>query len=207
MRKLFVLLGFITGLCGVQAQEVSVANTTEQLDTASLSKLGQRYEALIMAEREELTLIKLDLLGPFFFGLSNMDTTKHNVIRLTYEQKFKPEWSWLAALEAQATRQGFTEWRYRGGLRYYFNMDKRILKGKSANNFSANYVSPRLNYKHRPEGADSQVSLDLLFGIQRRLWKYGYLDFDIGFENIFVPFDDRQRGLDLTSSIQIGIAF
>ena len=64
-----------------------------------------------------------------------------------------------------------------------------------------------MNYKHRPPDADNQVSLDLLFGIQRRIWKVGYIDFDIGFENIFMAFENRTPGVDLTSSIQIGIAF
>lgn len=207
MRK--VLL-YVTGICCTVllcGQEVEVTSSTEEMDTAKFAGLIRSYEKLIMAEREELTLIKIDLLGPLLYTLSGIDTAKHNLIRVALEQKFKPEWSWILAADGQASKNAFTEWRFRGGARYYFNMQKRILNGKSANNFSANYISTRVNYKYRPPDKDHQVSLDLLFGIQRRIWKIGYVDFDIGFENIFEAFDDRITGVDLTSSIQLGIAF
>ena len=207
MRKLllYVLIG--AGCQGLLAQEVSIESSTEEMDSAKFSGLLQRYEKLIMAEREELTLVKVDLLGPLLHVMSGIDTAKHNVLRVAVEQKFKPDWSWIAAFEGQASKQEFTEFRYRGGIRYYFNMNKRILKGKSANNFSANYLSTRLSYRYRPPDEDGQLSVDLLFGIQRRIWKYGYIDFDIGIENLVTSFEDTSPGIDFTSSIQIGIAF
>ena len=106
-------------------------------------------------------------------------------------------------------RNSVTEYRYRGGVRYYFNMQRRILKGKSANNFSANYLSPRLSYRRRPgsEDGEGQLSVDLLFGIQRRLWKYGFIDFDIGIENPVIPFESGAFGVDFTTSITVGIGF
>ena len=207
MKKTLLYMACLLCLSILHAQNVEVTSTTEEMDTAKFAGLIKSYEKLIMAEREELTLIKVDLLGPLLYAMSGIDTARHNLLRLAYEQKFKPEWSWIAAVEGQANKNEFTEWRFRGGARYYFNMQKRILKGKSANNFSANYISARMNYKHRPPDADNQVSLDLLFGIQRRIWKVGYIDFDIGFENIFMAFENRTPGVDLTSSIQIGIAF
>ncbi|NQZ76503.1 MAG: hypothetical protein HRT61_10400 [Ekhidna sp.] len=191
----------------IYAQQVSMESSTEEMDSAKFSGLIQSYQKLIMTEREELTLIKVDLLGPLLYVMSGIDTAKHNIARVSVERKFRPDWSWVVAFDGQADKNEFTELRYRGGVRYYFNMEKRILKGKSANNFSANYVSTRLNYKLRPPDDDDQLSLDLLFGIQRRIWKYGYIDFDIGIENLLTSFEDRTPGIDFTSSIQLGIAF
>ena len=189
------------------AQEVSVESSIEQMDSAKFSRLIRSYEELIMAEREELTLIKFDLIGPLLYAISGVDTAKHNLVRVSVERKFNPKWSWMVAFDGQADRNKFTELRYRGGIRYYYNMEKRILKGKSANNFSGNYISTRFNYKHKPPEDDDQISLDLLFGIQRRIWKYGYIDFDIGIENLITSFESNTPGIDFTSSIQIGIAF
>ena len=207
MKKIVLPLIGLMATFWLSAQKIEVASSTEEMDTAKFSGLINSYQKVIMAEREELTLIKVDLLGPLLYALSGIDTAKHNVIRVSFEQKFRPEWSWIAAIEGQANKKEFTEVRLQGSARYYFNMQKRILKGKSANNFSANYLSTRVNYKRRPLDEDSQLSIDLLFGIQRRIWKYGFIDFDIGIANVIAPYDDITPGVDFTSSIQIGIAF
>lgn len=199
----------ITAFCfnTLTAQDVSVESSTEEMDSVKFSKLIRSYEKIIMAEREELTLMKVDLLGPLLYVMSGIDSSKHNLIRVSLEQKFRPEWSWIVAFDGQANEHEFTELRCWGGARYYFNMEKRIAKGKSANNFSANYLSTRLNYQRRPPEKEDQISIDLLFGVQRRIWKYGYIDFDIGIENLITSFDGDAPGIDFTSSIQIGIAF
>jgi len=209
MMKRTVLLIIFTSLVAIlKAQDVKVESGSEEMDSTKFSKLVKSYQHIIMAEREELTLIKVDLLGPLLYVMSGIDSSKHNVLRLSFEKKFKPEWSWIVAAEGQANEHDFTELRFRGGARYYFNMEKRILKGKSANNFSANYISSRLNFKRKPLKDINTLSLDLVFGIQRRLWKYGYVDFDIGIENIITSFGTGQTvGVEFTSSIQVGIAF
>ncbi|MEO9869616.1 hypothetical protein [Ekhidna sp.] len=207
MKKLslLIILALITiPLC---AQDTSIESSTEQMDSVKFSRLVKSYRGIVMAEREETTLVKLDLFGPLLYLMSGIDTAKLNLIGISFERKFKPEWSWIVAFSGQANKIEFTELRYRGGIRYYFDMKQRILRGRSANNFSANYLSARTNYKHRPNEADSQLSIDILLGVQRRLWKYGYLDVDIGIENIISSFEDNTPGIDFTTSIQLGIAF
>ena len=207
IQKIVLGAWFTLLISGLSAQDVSISRDSEVMDSSKFSGLLKRYEQIIMADREELALFKIDLLGPLLYTMSGEDSAKSNIARISFEKKFKPEWSWIIATEIQANRLDVTELRQRAGARYYFNMQKRILKGKSANNFSANYLSARLNYKRRPVENENQVSIDLLFGIQRRLWKYGYIDFDIGIENIIVPYESKSAGIDFTSSIQIGIAF
>ncbi|MEM9857452.1 MAG: hypothetical protein AAF843_08855 [Bacteroidota bacterium] len=207
MQKIVLGAWFVLLVSSLSAQDVSISRNSEVMDSTKFSSLIKRYEQIIMADREELALFKIDLLGPLLYALAAEDSAKSNIARISFEKKFKPEWSWIITTEIQANRLDITELRQRAGARYYFNMQKRILKGKSANNFSANYLSARLNYKRRPVENENQVSIDLLFGIQRRLWKYGYIDFDIGIENIIVPYESKSAGIDFTSSIQIGIAF
>ena len=207
MRQIVLAVWFVLVVTGLSGQDISISRNTEVMDSSKFSGLLKRYEQIIMADREELALIKIDLLGPLLFSLSGVDSSRSNIARISFEKKFKPEWSWIITTEVEANRLDITELRQRAGARYYFNMQKRILKGKSANNFSANYISTRFNYKRKPVENDNQISIDLVFGIQRRLWKYGYIDFDIGFENIITPYESRSGGVDFTSSLQIGIAF
>ncbi len=206
MRKLLSIILLIIGY-SLLAQDVTIESSTEEVDSASFSKLVRSYNRIIMAEREEVTLVKLDLLGPLLYGLSGIDTTKHNVLGLAFERKFKPEWSWVLATDMQVKSESISELRYRGGVRYYFDMEKRILRGRSANNLSANYLSGRISYRKRPKQNDDQVSVDLLVGVQRRLWKYGFIDVDVGIANIIAPYRDNTFGIDLTSRILLGIAF
>ena len=207
MKRLSIYIIAVCLSTSLWAQEVQIDSTTEQMDTARFASLIKAYEKVVMTEREELTLIKVDLLGPLLYAMSGIDTARHNAIRLAFERKFKPEWSWIVAFDAQVNRNEVAEYRYRGGVRYYFNMQKRILKGKSANNFSANYLSPRVSYRRKPGDDEGQLSVDLLFGIQRRLWEYGFVDFDIGIENPIVPFESNEFGIDFTTSITLGIGF
>ncbi len=208
MKKRALLITHLTLMAAsLLAQETPVQSSSEEMDSVKFSKLVQSYRDIVMIEREETTLIKLDLFGPLLYVLSGIDTTKVNVIGMSFERKFKPEWSWIAAFTGQANEKEFTEFRYRAGVRYYFDMKKRILRGRSANNFSANYLSSRASYRYRTIDDTDQVSIDLLIGVQRRLWKYGFLDVDIGIENIFSSFEDNRPGIGFTTSIQIGIAF
>jgi len=72
--------------------------------------------------------------------------------------------------------------------RWYFDMVRRIREGKSANNFSGNYLA--LELAHTTFGAGLQgekarlasniSTVALRFGVQRRLFKYGYFDVSYG---------------------------
>ena len=78
--------------------------------------------------------------------------------------------------------------------RYYYNLRRRIRKGKSANNFSTNYLSLALGssvgrqstetpFNYYNAGAAVRLDGALLYGLQRRLGRYGFVDFSFG-----VPF-------------------
>lgn len=203
---IIICLGFFAEMA--ICQTVTTESSTEEMDTAKFSGLKKSYDRIIMAEREELMLFKIDLLGPLFYAIaSDLDSIDFDVVSIAVERKFKPDWSWNGAFIMRLSDIEDNEYVTSGAVRYYYNMEKRISKGKSANNFSANYLSGRLTHKARPGDGEAELSLDLLFGIQRRLWKYGYLDFEVGFENVFLATDSSDKGVELTLDLKLGIAF
>ncbi|MEO1049064.1 MAG: hypothetical protein AAFX87_00445 [Bacteroidota bacterium] len=213
MKNLLIILCCLgaSTLCFGQEEEVTYENTEEEVDTGTEDKLLNTYNYIIRAQVEETQLFKVDLLYPFSYALSGPenDTTLTGLFRLTYERKFKPEWSWLVHTGWQGNR-GTGEIRdvlFRGGVRYYYNLDKRILKGKSANNFSANYVSIDPVYQVRPQDDDTSVSVLLLYGLQRRLGKYGYLDLNFGFQGNIKSYPDVNDSIEVIVEFEIGIAF
>jgi len=66
--------------------------------------------------------------------------------------------------------------------RWYFDMPRRIRDGKSANNLTGNYIGlegRRLWFDSKPNTFETN-SLSLRFGMQRRLWRYGFFDLSYG---------------------------
>jgi hypothetical protein len=101
--------------------------------------------------------------------------------------------------------------------RYYHNLKKRVASGKSAQNFSANYWGLPLAYTHSsyvttnkfvqdPKVTETAFKIGFVYGIQRRLFKNGYLDLNLG---PAYKFDLRKNDRDfiLSSKIELGLAF
>jgi hypothetical protein len=81
--------------------------------------------------------------------------------------------------------------------RWYYNLNKRILKGKTGNGFSANYISVGGLYRYKSRKFTNERVLDfgldsfktkettyggyLLYGIQRTYGKHFFFDANIGF--------------------------
>ncbi len=191
-------------------ENVTIEEHQEEMDTAEFSRLVERYNDIIRADEEKLSMFTIDLIGPFFYAINNWGESKtavNSVLDLAYEKKFKPNWSWRAASVYAADRSAYRELRLAGGTRYYYNMKARILKGKSANNFSANYIGTSLNYGRRFHLEDNHFTWNLAYGIQRRLGRRMFLDFTVGFENIFDAYKDRETGTDLFVNFRYGLAF
>ena len=213
MKKLCLLAILVVSLRPLSGQneQVVIESSEEEMDTVKFSKLLKTYNDVIRVHEEELNIFKIDLLGPVLYGLSNWgpenDTVKNNVLRIAYEQKFRPDWSWTLGSDVQADRKKVRDVRLNAGVRYYYNLNHRILKNKSANNFSANYISVSSSGRTRPGEDDYHLSLNLLYGIQRRIGKMGFVDFDVGLEGVVKAYSDRETGIDFTSRIVLGLAF
>jgi hypothetical protein len=213
MKKLLILLAWLalSSPATVRAQEkVTIKTSEEEMDTTNFSNLVKTYNHLIRVRQEERHLFKIDLIGPTLFLMSlggDKDAVKSKVLRLAFEKKIQPNWSWILSPTLQADRDRVRDLGLSGGLRFYYNQQHRILKGKSANNFSANYLGAYLNGRSRPGNDQQQLSLDLVYGIQRRLGKWAYVDFDFGLTNKIKAYPASGNRIDLNSNIQLGLAF
>ena len=73
--------------------------------------------------------------------------------------------------------------------RYYYNLKKRMAYGKSANNLSANYISSingfdiQFKDKYNDFGIN-KLHTGIVYGVQRRLVKNGYIDVNAGVAKI-----------------------
>ncbi|MEQ9426541.1 MAG: hypothetical protein RJQ09_19115 [Cyclobacteriaceae bacterium] len=213
MKKVVFLIGFSlmawTGCLG-QDEKIKIESTTETMDTAQFSGLVKTYNSIIRAKEEKLRLFKIDLLGPFGYLISNWeekDNEQNALINLAYEQKIKPNWSWVVGSAFIADRADHREIREEGGIRYYYNMQRRMLKGKSANNFSANYISSGFAYGHQFHENDNQILWRIMYGIQRRTGKRGFFDLEMGFEHGLVEFNDREDRFTLEITFKWGLAY
>ena len=195
----------------LQGQEnVSIEKTTETMDTTQFARIVSTYNRIIRAQEEKLRLFKIDLIGPSLYLVTNWeekDDSQNNILKLAYERKITPNWSWVVGSAFNADRSDHRQVDSNAGIRYYYNMKRRILKGKSANNFSGNYISTTFNFGNRFHDDDVHITWNILYGIQRRLGKRAYVDFDIGLENIFNAYNNRESGTDLFASLSWGLAF
>jgi len=100
--------------------------------------------------------------------------------------------------------------------RWYFGMPRRIRRGLSANNFSGNYLGLELTHvssASQPISGNPRQrykSASLRFGIQRRLFRFGYFDMSYGLGIRDYPQTPYHRGATqfyADARLAAGIAF
>jgi hypothetical protein len=207
------LLFFTISFCSL-AQKIEKKNSEEEMDTTAFKKMKNGYNYIIRADREETRLFKIDLLPTVLYPLvdfDELDSIHVSILNLEYERKIKPNLSWLVGLEFATDGKKLREITPMIEGRYYYNMNKRILKGKSANNFSANYFGAFLRYSFETQSFGSDGSIyGAKYGVQRRLGRYGYFDFDLGVGHSFKQNKsekDEVKGLAVLLGFKIGLAF
>lgn len=157
-----------------QDENKKTEHSVEEGDSSDY-KMGEAYNYLIRAKEEQIQLTKINLL--------NLGTQP-----ISYERKFKksPSFSFLIQPEGRVDINYPTAEYYfesiglRLGIRDYYNINRRIRKGKSANNFSANYISLETftSYYFKYRQVIPQIAA--IYGIQRKISKHGYVDFNFG---------------------------
>jgi hypothetical protein len=202
----FSILFLLTGLASGQTTDSTKVEYTEETNESSDFSLKESYNYLIRAQVEEKALLKLGIAG---FGISNKGSYLTYVV--AYEKKLKPEFSVIAEVRHRVGKKVSYEHRetvaaFNAGGRYYYNLNKRIRKGKSANNFSANYLGLSLeNQIVRHEFKNHyEPNLLAVFGLQRRISKYGFVDFNIG---PGVQWEDGNRNFVIKTAFSIGLGF
>jgi hypothetical protein len=123
-------------------------------------------------------------------------------LHLAYEHKLSTPWSVLAELSPYlldyqpdyATNAGVALCaRAQVAGRYYYNLNRRLRLGKSAGTFAGNYFSVALGagfgrrahetafFFFPQSGPFARFDAALLYGLQRRMGRHGFADFNVGF--------------------------
>lgn len=207
-----------------QEDTVRVSYSEEPATTSNFS-LKEKYRYFTRATLEEKSMFKVGIsrlnigwAGNFGFilGLEHI---------IAFERKIGVPFSVMGQYR---NLNGFNynspkEMGIDVGVRYYYALPARIKKGKSANNFSANYFSlqsdntlswgervTNLNPIQFEYGNTSVYSLSLLYGLQRRLGKYGYVDVNVGYQRRLDNMSQYVRPINrggLDANFSIGVAF
>lgn|GEM_PF-1593787 len=143
---------------------------------------------------------------------------------LAYERKLRdPAWSVLAEVSpalmryrpefSSASRQRLSA-RAQAAGRYYYNRESRLRRGRSVGNFSANYVSVALGaglgrdahetpffFYRNTERRFLTADVAVLYGLQRRMGRYGFIDANVGVATILI----NQPVVSLAGSVRIGV--
>ena len=176
-------------LATAQQDSVSITYDEEPAESSNFS-LKEKYDYFTRATVEEKFMLKAGLSGIGFGGYAGL-FVEHS---FAFEKKINVPFSVLAQY-----RQGMSGWRHShvgvdAAVRYYYSLLRRIRQGKSANNLSANYFSIQVDNtwggvsRFVPQGqftffetkTGRTSNASLLYGIQRRLGKHGYVDVNLG---------------------------
>lgn len=147
------------------------------------------YNRFIRAQIEEKTLIKLGVMPTGFGATPDPIWGFRNEVAV--EQKLTPAFSLLLSVHTYYLRlaKNLEEASASGEVagRWYLVMNRRIRQGKSANNFSGQYVTMQLikslwasNSLEPPASGLTHSWVGFGLGTQRRLSRFGYLDANIG---------------------------
>ncbi|GAB3337989.1 hypothetical protein GCM10027299_49670 [Larkinella ripae] len=251
----FFLVFFLVRLVGNgQSQEPAPVSYSQEGRQMTTNELQRFYRYITRASVQEKTMVKLGIWPASDRGEQSEQRKFRAGFNAEWvvEQKLSPAFSFLAGFDAfwrYATyrqRDGVSlipnpnpaqanfpkkesrfQVNWKAGFRYYYAMPARIRNGKSANNFSGNYVAvqvaeplrkysryetynPILKREENRRWTDNLLAnpsprLLLAYGIQRRLGSMGYADLQAGPE---IQFSDLHAGpsfsFQLTALIGLG---
>ena len=227
---LLLTLGFLRPAAAQTAPDTARVRYSEDTVTepgAPPTPLGEAYSKLVRLQTEEQSIWKLGLnnFNGIFEDLADSTSYYQRYgVYLIYERKLRPNVSVMAELSPDFTRyrrtiseplrKGFSV-RSQVAGRYYYNLSRRIRKGKSASNFSANYLSLAVSTGYGRRSHETpfhyyntskpfvRADMAVLYGLQRRLGRYGFIDFNFGFTTRLVPKVDP---FGFTTTLRIGLA-
>lgn len=195
MKKILLSALFVSFVFSTFAQTPDTAYTTVVQTTESFEKTRfvDRYSQVFGTQSPAKVLFKwnaLSLAPIVTYGEENQVIKSAPIvpsIDLRIEAKLAPMLSIQAAGTYYHTRQtSFNRGGYGTDIRieprWYYDMPGRIRSGKSANNLTGNYIGlegRNFWYGSKLLKYESQA-LSLRFGMQRRLWRYGFFDLSYG---------------------------
>ena len=143
-------------------QVFSTLEPTRWLFALNFSAITDQQDDLLRSSAEVKILPAISLHGSYGFGYDYSPPSPYSRGRTVEDHRFAVEPRW------------------------YYAMPRRIRQGKSANNMSGNYIGLEAVYLRtntntgRYSILGDQRSLALRYGLQRRLFRYGFLDMGFG---------------------------
>lgn len=227
-----VAAGFIaSGACLAQTPDTvrirySQEVITDSLPSSSFTNWQRGLSKLTRLQIEEYRLWKISFTDFSLAGTADGVEDARFGLNLIYERKLYTSWSVLAEVTPQVVRyRPELATPLRTGMsvesqvaaRYYYNLARRIRKGRSASNFSANYLSLALGTglgrqgngtpfaREGSRGEAVRATAALLYGLQRRLGRYGFVDAAVGLP---LPVAPRLAApaLPLVITVRFGLA-
>lgn len=167
------------------AQDTTSVTFSEETSLITEQRFIDRYENVFMTKIPTRKMFKLGYLATTYNGIG---------LNAAFEYKVLPAWSLEATLTSRASIDGnsLTINRFQRqlsgrnlfasiGSRWYFEMNKRIARQQSANNFSGSYLA--ISYESSLSAIQSHRSrqhFSLTYGLQSRFLSNGFLDFSLG---------------------------
>lgn len=191
----FAVLAYRVSAQQIDSTQLVYSQEIDSLPAKPESRLARAvYRRFVRAQIEEKTLIKAGILPTSAgFGTDGYSVWGFKS-EVAIERKLTPAFSVLFAGRTQYRRVSTSQNGsaiFNGVLagRWYYNMPNRIRKGKSANNFSDQYITLELDQLIWPQIPSSAPIIvyprsgplvRAAFGAQRRLGRFIYLDASIG---------------------------
>lgn len=207
-----LVLGLAISARSFCQDSVSMSYSEEQ-DTLKPIRFIDRYENIFMNKVPTKNIFKLGISQyqqSIPYALYNDKGFKNSAVQISYEHKLSQEYS--VALYGQMPLVGNAipaSWILKNTavgaqFRWYYDMRRRISSGRSANNFTGNYLALELSNTF----AMSKASIvQIRTGFQRRFLNFGFLDLSIGLRQNF-PFAEAKSlsNWNIFSEISFGIA-
>lgn len=186
MKNYFLLLLIIVKFNAVSGQESTKIIFSQENDTLVKQRFIDRYENIFMTQVPGRHMFKID--GAVVPGNTlefSISPAKNIAYALGYEYKISSSFS--AGINVAVNNAVSFHRNFKGTLsaniqaRWYYDMQRRIRDGRSANNFSGNYFAIILEKQRRYDAQSYPLSKEgLEFGIQRRFLNRGRIDFAVG---------------------------
>ncbi|GAB3635259.1 hypothetical protein GCM10027422_08490 [Hymenobacter arcticus] len=226
-------LGLLCGaaLAGPVAAQTTPADTThlrygEEAAAPATAPLPQRVQRVAQGQwKLGLNNFLVDAypaLSIPALGSYNLYYTRYG-LHLAYERRLGRAWSGQVEVSPAITHYRLAPGQdISAGLsvraqlagRYYYNLERRLRRGHYTGNFSANYVSLAVGtglggpvretpfyLVASPVGAVADAAL--LYGLQRRLGSYGFVDASLGISALLAG--GSVQSLGLNGSLRLGL--
>jgi hypothetical protein len=180
----------------------------EVVDKNTLDAQMKVEKSFQSGKSQKVQILKISPFTPMIAS----EITSIRTPEITYERQIRPDITWTLSAFGTIRYSGNFDptaatWYQPGlkaGIRYYYNMNDRMLSNKPVAKFSANYFGGHL-------GNDfDDVLYNVVWGMQRSIGNRFFYDFNAGFQKetkLLQQFDSWNSGYFIVMNIQFGILF